>query len=64
MVNMITGAIAVLAIVVFLGEYAVTINTLPLWVIICGVCAMMVYDYVKSIKAHRELEDKRESDSD
>ncbi len=60
MVNAITGAIAVILIVLFLGEYAVTINKLPLAVIIVCVLLMIIADYVFSFKAHRELQESEE----
>jgi protein-S-isoprenylcysteine O-methyltransferase Ste14 len=61
MVNTITGAIAVVLIVMFLGEYAVTLNKLPLWVIIGGVLLLMIADYVLSFKAYREMKEAEES---
>jgi hypothetical protein len=54
MLNKITGAIALAMIAVFLGEYAVTINKLPLWIIILSILAMVAADYILSFKADRD----------
>lgn len=56
MTNRITGCIATALVVVFLGTYAVKINSLPLWVIIVAVLAMQVGDVVHSI--YRERQDR------
>lgn len=53
MTNVITGLVAVALIVVFLGDYAIKINSLPLWGIIVAVLAMVVYDFWTSTR-HRE----------
>lgn len=50
MVNLITGAIALLLVIVFFGQYALTLNTLPLWIIISVALALAVYDYVTSLR--------------
>jgi ABC-type multidrug transport system permease subunit len=51
MLNKIAGAIALLMIVMFLGEYATTINAVPLWIIIVSVLAMVAADYLLSLKS-------------
>lgn len=33
--------------VVFLGHYALTLNSIPLWIIIVGVALMAIADYVQ-----------------
>lgn len=50
MVNIITGAVAIIMLAVFLGKYAITLNAVPLWVIILGVLAMAAADYVLSLR--------------
>ena len=54
MLNKITGAIALAMIVVFLGEYAVTINKIPLWIIILSILAMVAADYLLSLKSDQD----------
>ena len=60
MLNKITGAIAVILIVLFLGEYALSLHKPPLWVIIGGVLLMMIADYVLSFKSYREMKEAQE----
>lgn len=55
--NIIAGLIAVVLISVFLLFYAVTLNTLPLWIIIVGVLALVVLDFVQSVRGKEENED-------
>ncbi len=58
MANLIAGLIAVLLIIVFLGNYAVTLNSVPLWVIIVVVLMMILIDYVGSLrKGEQESEE-------
>ncbi len=57
MANLITGAVAIVLIVVFLGKYAVTLNSLPLWIIIVGTLVLVGYDYFSSLRARRERDD-------
>lgn len=49
-VNWICGIIALLMLIVFLGKYAVSIGSIPLWIIIVGVLVLPVYDLFKSMK--------------
>lgn len=56
MTNMITGAIAAILFLVFVGEYAVTLHSLPLWIIIVAVASLLIADYLLSFKARREME--------
>ncbi len=51
MSNLIPGFVAALLLTVFLGFYAVRLNSLALWVIICSVLAMVVVDYVQSVRS-------------
>ena len=48
--NMITGLVGVALSVVFLGNYALQINSLPLWLIICAVLLMVIVDYLQSLR--------------
>lgn len=49
MVRAITGLIGVVLLVVFLGYYAYRIGSIPLWMIIVGILAMAIADYVQSV---------------
>jgi len=64
MINKIAGAIAVLGIIVFLGEYVLTIKSVPLGVIIVACLAMVVADYLLSFKAHRQLREYLDNKED
>jgi len=64
MINKITGAIAAIGLIVFLGEYVRTIKSLPLSIIIIGVAALLVADYLLSFKAHREYKEYVENQED
>lgn len=48
--NLIAGSIAVVMAVVFLGNYLVMIASIPLSIIIIAVLAMLVVDYVKTVR--------------
>ncbi len=49
-VNWICGIFALLMLIVFLGKYAVSIGSIPLWIIIVGVLILPVLDLYKSMK--------------
>ncbi len=51
MSNLIPGFVAALLLTVFLGFYALRLNSLALWVIIGSVLAMMIVDYVQSVRS-------------
>ncbi len=51
MSNLIPGFVAALLLIMFLGFYAVRLNSLALWVIICSVLAMVIVDYVQSVRS-------------
>ena len=55
MSNIITGAIAVSLSSVFLLFYAFRLHSVPLWIIIMGNFACLIYDYYKSVKEGEEL---------
>ncbi|MEE8152949.1 MAG: hypothetical protein V3T76_07920 [candidate division NC10 bacterium] len=52
--NVITGLIAVLLISVFLGFYAVTLESLPLSIIILSVLALVLFDFVQSVRKGKD----------
>lgn len=52
--NFIAGLIAVVLISVFLLFYAVTLKSLPLWIIIVGVLALVVIDFVQSVRKDKD----------
>ena len=56
LINLITGLIGIALAIVFLGNYAVTLASSPLWVIIVGVLAMAVTDFVQSVRNNRSRE--------
>ena len=49
--DLIPGLVAALMLTVFLGFYAVRLNSLALWVIIGSVLGMLVVDYVQSVRS-------------
>ena len=49
-INWIWGIFSLAILVVFLGKYAISINSIPLWIIIVGVLILPVIDFVKSMK--------------
>ncbi len=51
MSNLISGLVAALLLTVFLGFYALRLNSLALWVIIGSVLAMVIADYVQSVRS-------------
>jgi len=50
MISLITASISGLLVVVFLGYYAVTLNRLPLWIVIVVVLAMTLTDFVLTVR--------------
>jgi len=50
MSNIITGSIAVLMSVAFFGYYAIKLESVAVWIIIAGCLAMLVRDFVESIR--------------
>ncbi len=47
--NIIAGVIGVAMIVIFLGFYVIKLNSIPLWIIIIGIIAMISYEFYESI---------------
>ena len=50
MSNLITGSIAVLMSMVFLGYYAIRLESIVLWIIIAANLACLLVDFVQSVK--------------
>ncbi|MFQ5994527.1 MAG: hypothetical protein ACE5K1_05490 [Acidiferrobacterales bacterium] len=50
MTNLITGLIAALLVVVFLGYYAVMIGSIPLWIIIIVIVAVVLIELVQALR--------------
>lgn len=50
MSNLITGSIAVLMSIVFLGYYAIRLESIVLWIIIAANLACLLVDFVQSVK--------------
>ncbi|MGI9332863.1 MAG: hypothetical protein ACR2RL_06855 [Gammaproteobacteria bacterium] len=48
-VELVAGVIAIVLVVVFLGNYAIVLNTLPLWIIIVGILALPLADFVQTL---------------
>ena len=53
MMNLITGLIGVALIAVFLGTYAVKLGSIPLWIIIVAILAMVFFDFAQSVRKGR-----------
>ncbi len=54
MMNLICGLVPVVLILAFLGNYAVKINSIPLWIIIVSVLALMLADFVQSVRGEND----------
>ena len=50
MFTLITGVTAAVMVVVFLGYYALRIESIPLWIIIIGVLGMVIADFVQTLR--------------
>ncbi len=48
--NLIAGLIGVTGVAVFLGYYAISLNSAPLWVIIGAILFMVCRDYYQSVR--------------
>ena len=49
-VELVAGVIALTLVLVFLGNYAVVLNALPLWIIIIGILALPLADFVQTLR--------------
>lgn len=54
MSNLIGGLIAVLLVLAFLGFYAVSLRSLPLWIIIVAVLALVMVDFFQSVRKDKD----------
>ena len=50
MFTLISGVTAAVMVVVFLGYYALRIESIPLWIIIIGVLGMVIADFVRTFR--------------
>lgn len=50
MINAVTGAAALVLIVVFLGYYMLMVGAPPLWIIISLILVLFACDYVQSLR--------------
>jgi hypothetical protein len=60
-VGWICGIFSLAMLFVFLGKYAVSIGSIPLWIIIVGVVLLPVYDVYKTIKEENAAGGNHES---
>ena len=51
MATLISGAIAVIIAILFLGWLAVSINSVPLWIVILLAVGMMLVDYIGEMRS-------------
>lgn len=54
MTNLFSGLLPVVLVLAFLGNYAVKINSTPLWIIIVSVLALLVVDFVQSVRSEND----------
>ncbi|MDX1512843.1 MAG: hypothetical protein R3174_03775 [Gammaproteobacteria bacterium] len=59
-VSWICAIVAFVGLVVFLGKYAVSINSVPLWIIIVGVLILPAVDVFLSLKDRDSEAEKSE----
>ncbi len=60
MADKIAASIAFVVVLVYLGGYAFLLDTIPLWIIIIGILALIVVEYFESMKAARTDENSAE----
>ncbi len=56
--NLIAGLIGVTMAIVFLGYYAISLNSAPLWVIIGAILFMVCTDYYQSVRKPNQKSEK------
>ncbi len=56
--NLITGLVGVTSVVVFLGYYAISLNSAPLWFIIVAILFMVCTDYYQSVRKPNQKSEK------
>lgn len=54
LIGWICGIFSLVMLFVFLGKYAISINSIPLWIIILGTLILPVFDFYKSMKGENE----------
>ncbi len=59
MTKLVTGLIGTAMIVVFLGYYAVSLNAIPLWIIIGSILAMVCVQFVESLRSNDQDSDQK-----
>lgn len=57
-IGWICGIFSIVLLIVFLGKYAVSINSIPLWIIIVGTLVLPLIDFYKSMKGENEGDTK------
>ncbi len=57
MTKLVTGLIGTAMMVVFLGYYAVSLNAIPLWIIIGSILAMVCVQFVESLRSNDQDSD-------
>ncbi len=58
MTNFITGLVGVSMVIVFLGYYAISLNSAPLYVIIGAILFMVCKDYYHSVRKPNQKSEK------
>ena len=58
MVNFITGLIGATMAIIFLGYYAISLNSAPLWVIIVAILFMVCTDVFQSLRKPKQKSEK------
>ncbi len=56
--NFIAGLVGVTGVIVFLGYYAISLNSAPLWVIIVAILFMVSTDYYQSVRKGNQKSEK------
>ena len=56
--NLIAGVIGVGMVIVFLGFYAIKLNSVPLWIILGGILIMVVVEFVETLREGNDLNGK------
>lgn len=59
MTKLVTGLIGTAMIVLFLGYYAVSLNAIPLWIIIGSVLAMVCVQFIESLRSNDQDSDQQ-----
>ncbi len=58
MVNFITGLIGATMAIIYLGYYAISLNSPPLWVIIVAILSMVCTDVYQSVRKRNQKSEK------